>query len=112
MRNVKPTTHNQGDQVMKLGLQITYFTYPGGPAKLGETFGRIVRDAERAGFDSAWVMDHFFQIGSWGPQEADMLEAYSALSYAAALTERIKLGAMVTGVTYRYPGILVKTATT
>src|SRR3984893_2026620 len=97
---------------MKLGLQMTYFTYPGGPARLGETFGRIVRDAENAGFYSAWVMDHFFQIGGWGPPEREMLEAYSALSYAAALTSRIKLGAMVTGVTYRYPGILVKTATT
>ena len=97
---------------MKLGLQMTYFTYPGGAERLGETFGRIVRDAESAGFYSAWVMDHFFQIGGWGPPEREMLEAYSALSYAAALTSRIKLGAMVTGVTYRYPGILVKTATT
>jgi F420-dependent oxidoreductase-like protein len=90
---------------------MTYFTYPGGPAQLGETFGRIVRDAESAGLYSAWVMDHFFQIGGWGDPSREMLEAYSALSYAAALTSRIKLGAMVTGVTYRYPGILVKTAT-
>ena len=96
---------------MKLGLQMTYFTYPGGVERLGETFGRIVRDAESAGLYSAWVMDHFFQIGGWGPPEREMVEAYSALSYAAALTSRIKLGAMVTGVTYRYPGILVKTAT-
>jgi F420-dependent oxidoreductase-like protein len=96
---------------MKLGLQIPYFTYPGGVERLGETFGRIVRDAESAGFYSAWVMDHFFQIGGWGPPEREMVEAYSALSYAAALTSRIKLGAMVTGVTYRYPGILIKTAT-
>ncbi|HEX8217719.1 MAG TPA: TIGR03560 family F420-dependent LLM class oxidoreductase [Chloroflexia bacterium] len=97
---------------MKLGLQITYFTYPGGPAALADTFGRIVRDAEAAGLYSVWVMDHFFQIGGWGPNELEMLEAYSALSYAAALTERVKLGALVTGVTYRHPGILVKTATT
>ncbi len=97
---------------MKLGLQMTYFTYPGGPERLGETFGRIVRGVEDAGLYSVWVMDHFFQIGGWGPPEREMLEAYSALSYAAALTTRVKLGAMVTGVTYRYPGILVKTATT
>jgi len=96
---------------MKLGLQMTYFTYPGGVERLGEIFGRIVRDAESADLYSAWVMDHFFQIGGWGPPEREMVEAYSALSYAAALTSRIKLGAMVTGVTYRYPGILVKTAT-
>ena len=97
---------------MKVGLQIPIFTFPGGPAKLGETFGRIVQNAEAAGFESVWVMDHFFQIQSVGPKEMDMLEGYNALSYAAALTKRVKLGVLVTGVTYRYPGILVKTATT
>jgi F420-dependent oxidoreductase-like protein len=110
-----PAVHSENRfrrKAVKLGLQMTYFTYPGGTEQLGRTFGRIVRDAEKAGFDSAWVMDHFFQIGGWGAPEREMLEAYSALSYAAALTERIKLGAMVTGVTYRHPGILVKTATT
>jgi F420-dependent oxidoreductase-like protein len=90
---------------------MTYFTYPGGTPQLGETFGRIVHDAESAGLYSAWVMDHFFQLGGWGPPEREMVEAYSALSYAAALTSRIKLGTLVTGVTYRYPAILVKTAT-
>ena len=64
---------------MKIGLQIPYYTYPGGPAAIAETFGRIVREAEAAGFDSVWVMDHFFQIGGWGPPEREMLEAYSAL---------------------------------
>src|SRR5687767_4951333 len=97
---------------MKVGLQIPYFTYPGGNAKLGETFGRIVQDAEAAGFYSLWVMDHFFQIGGLGPKEREMLECYSALSYAAALTKRVKLGPLVVGVTYRHPGILLKTATT
>src|SRR5438270_7364312 len=97
---------------MKLGLQIPYFTYPGGPTNIGKTFARIVKEAEEAGFYSVWVMDHFFQIGGWGPKELEMLECYSALSYAAALTDRVKLGALVTGVTYRYPGILIKTATT
>lgn len=97
---------------MKLGLQITYFTYPGGPEKLGEDFKRIVQEAEAAGFHSVWVMDHFFQIPSWGTPDREMLEAYSALSYAAAVTNRVKLGALVTGITYRRPGVLVKTATT
>ena len=97
---------------MKLGLQITYFTYPGGPTNLAPTFGRVVQDAEAAGLYSVWVMDHFFQIGSWGANELDMLEGYSALSYAAALTQRVKLGTLVTGVTYRHPGVLIKTATT
>jgi F420-dependent oxidoreductase-like protein len=96
---------------MKIGLQIPYYTYPGGPASIRETFGRIVQEAEASGFHSVWVMDHFFQISGWGPKELEMLEAYSALSFAAAITNRVKLGALVTGVTYRHPGILVKTAT-
>lgn len=97
---------------MRLGLQIPYFTYADGQDRLGETFGRIVQEAEAAGFYSIWVMDHFFQIDGLGPKELEMLECYSALSYAAALTKRVKLGPLVVGVTYRHPGILVKTATT
>ena len=57
-------------------------------------------------------MDHFYQIPGVGPAEHEMLESYSALAFAAARTNRIKLGTMVTGVTYRYPGLLVKTVTT
>src|SRR5207253_1236347 len=91
---------------------IPYYTYPGGPQAIGETFARIVQEAEDAGLYSVWVMDHFFQIGGWGAKEREMLEGYSALAYAAALTKRVKLGTLVTGVTYRHPGILVKTATT
>jgi F420-dependent oxidoreductase-like protein len=97
---------------MKLGLQIPVFTYPQGQENLGDMFGLIAERAERAGFYSLWVMDHFFQIGFAGPPEMEMLEGWSALAFAAARTNRIKLGTMVTGVTYRYPGILVKTATT
>jgi F420-dependent oxidoreductase-like protein len=97
---------------MRVGLQIPNFTWPGGPGRLGETFGLIAERAERAGFASFWVMDHFFQIGSVGPPENEMLEGWSALAFAAARTTRIRLGTMVTGVTYRHPGILVKTATT
>src|SRR5260370_17513998 len=59
-----------------------------------------------------WVMDHFIQIRNVGPAENEMLESYSALAFAAGHTNRIKLGTMVTGVTYRYPGLLVKTVTT
>ncbi len=61
---------------------------------------------------SFWVMDHFFQIGMVGPPENEMLEGYTALAFAAGVTERIRLGTMVTGVTYRHPGVLVKTVTT
>src|SRR4029078_3866213 len=69
-------------------------------------------DAEQAGMSSFWVMDHFFQISMVGPPEHEMLEGYAPLSHVAAVTERMALGTLVTGVTYRHPGILVKTVTT
>jgi F420-dependent oxidoreductase-like protein len=94
---------------MRIGLQVTSFTWPNQQGSLGETFGLIVQRAERAGLFSLWVMDHFFQIPGVGSAEHEMLEGYSALAFAAARTNRIKLGTMVTGVTYRYPGLLVKT---
>ncbi|HVA24986.1 MAG TPA: LLM class F420-dependent oxidoreductase [Chloroflexota bacterium] len=97
---------------MKLGLQVPDFTFPGGSVQLGSDLGKIARAAEDAGFASFWVMDHFFQIENVGPVDHEMLEAYSTLAYVAALTKRMRLGAMVTGVTYRYPGILAKTVTT
>ncbi|HEY5626049.1 MAG TPA: LLM class flavin-dependent oxidoreductase, partial [Dehalococcoidia bacterium] len=97
---------------MKVGLQIPYFTWPGGAVEMGGKLAHIARTAEDAGFDSAWVMDHYFQIPMVGPVEADMLEAYTTLGYLAGHTKRLTLGTMVTGVTYRHPGILVKQVTT
>jgi F420-dependent oxidoreductase-like protein len=97
---------------MRLGLQVPSFTWPNGQEQLGDTFAVIAQRAERAGLYSFWVMDHFFQIRGVGPAEHEMLEGWSALAFAAGHTNRIKLGTMVTGVTYRHPGILVKTATT
>jgi F420-dependent oxidoreductase-like protein len=97
---------------MRLGLQVPDFTWPGSPQSLGPTFAGIARNAEASGMASLWVMDHFFQISMVGPPEHEMLEGYSALAFAAGVTERIRLGTMVTGVTYRHPGVLVKTVTT
>jgi F420-dependent oxidoreductase-like protein len=97
---------------MKIGLQVPNFTWPGGPARIGGKLAEVARVVDDAGFYSLWVMDHFFQISMVGPPENDMLESYSTLGYLAALTKKVKLGTMVTGVIYRYPGILVKTATT
>jgi F420-dependent oxidoreductase-like protein len=96
---------------MKLGLQIPSFTWPGGAADLAPTLARIGQAAEQAGFASLWVMDHFFQIEMIGKPEEPMLEGYSALNFLAAVTKQIRLGTLVTGVIYRYPGILVKTMT-
>jgi F420-dependent oxidoreductase-like protein len=97
---------------MRLGLQVPNFTWPQGQSQLGDMFGLIAERAERAGLYSFWVMDHFFQIRNVGPAENEMLEGWSALAFAAGRTNHIKLGTMVTGVTYRYPALLVKTATT
>jgi F420-dependent oxidoreductase-like protein len=97
---------------VKIGLAVSSFTWPGGPARIGPTFGQIARDAEQAGVASLWVMDHFLQIPIFGPPEAEMLEAYTTLAFAAGQTQRLELGALVTGVTPRHPGVLVKTVTT
>src|SRR5438477_12856128 len=97
---------------MKIGLQVPVFTWAGGPPELGRKFADIARAVDEAGFDSLWVMDHFFQIGSASRASMEMLECYTALGFAAGVTKRVRLGAMVTGVTYRHPGILAKTVTT
>jgi len=97
---------------MRLGLQVSDFTWPVPHEVMGRTFATTARTAEQAGMASFWVMDHFFQIPMIGPPEREMLEAYTALAFIAGKTERIKLGTMVTGVTYRQPAILVKAVST
>src|SRR5258708_24616834 len=97
---------------MRVGVLISNITRAADPELLSGTFGLVVGQAERAGFYSLWVPDHFFQIPWIGSPEQEMLEGWSALAYAAGRTNRIKLGTMVTGVTNRHPGILVKMATT
>ena len=96
---------------MKFGLQIVQFNWPGSPVNIGPKLAEIGKTAESAGFDSIWVMDHFFQMDMPGmglKPEEPMLEGYTALSYLAAVTERARLGTMVTGVNYRHPGHLLK----
>ena len=97
---------------MKIGLQISRFNWPGGTPAIGQTLARIVRSADDAGYDSLWVMDHFFQIRGLGPAEDPMLEGWTALGYMAAHSSRARLGLMVGGIHYRLPGLWVKAATT
>jgi F420-dependent oxidoreductase-like protein len=97
---------------MKAGLQIPSFTWPDGPASIGPVLARVVRDADDAGFDSIWVMDHFFQIRGVGRPEEPMLEGWTTLGYMAAHSTRARLGLMVGGVHYRQPALWVKAATT
>ena len=97
---------------MKVGLQICSFTWPGGAREIGPTLARIVRQADDLGFDSLWVMDHFFQIRGVGKPEEPMLEGMTTLGFIAANTSRARLGLMVGGVHYRDPGLWIKSTTT
>jgi alkanesulfonate monooxygenase SsuD/methylene tetrahydromethanopterin reductase-like flavin-dependent oxidoreductase (luciferase family) len=97
---------------VKVGLQIRSFSFPGDATSIAPTLARIVRTADDVGFDSIWVMDHFFQIRGVGPPEEPMLEGWTTLGWMAANTRRARLGLMVGGVHYRYPGLWVKAATT
>jgi F420-dependent oxidoreductase-like protein len=97
---------------MKFGLQINSFTWPGGAAAIGPTLAQVTRTADDVGFDSIWVMDHFFQIRGLGPPEAPMLEGLTALGFMAANSERARLGLMVGGIHYRLPGLWIKATTT
>ena len=98
---------------MKVGLQVPRFHWPGSPGNIGSKLAEIAGAADEAGFDSLWVMDHFYQVGQgYGEPEEPMLEGYTALAYMAAVTRNVRLGTMVTGAFYRPPGVLVKMVTT
>jgi F420-dependent oxidoreductase-like protein len=99
---------------VNIGLQIPSFKYPGGTAAIRPKLKEIVTTAEKAGFYSLWVMDHYYQIkGLFGESYTDpMLESYTTLGYFAGLTEKAYLGVLVTGVLYRHPSVLMKMVNT
>ncbi|HEX7591010.1 MAG TPA: LLM class F420-dependent oxidoreductase, partial [Candidatus Limnocylindrales bacterium] len=97
---------------MKIGLQISSFTWPGGDAAIGATLARIAETADGVGFDSLWVMDHFYQIRGVGKPEEPMLEGWSALAFKAAHSKSATLGLMVGGIHYRQAALWAKAATT
>jgi F420-dependent oxidoreductase-like protein len=98
---------------MKIGLHVPSFAWEGGPDAMCDHLANVCEAAEAAGFDQITVMDHFFALGAGeGAYRNPMLEAYTALGFIAARTSKVRVGALVTGVTYRHPGILVKQATT
>jgi F420-dependent oxidoreductase-like protein len=97
---------------LDFGLQISRFSWPGGPAETAERLAAIAAEAEAAGFGSIWVMDHFLQIPSIGREWDDMLESYTTLGFLAGRTETARLGVLVTGMTYRNLAHLAKIVAT
>ncbi|MFY1701260.1 LLM class F420-dependent oxidoreductase [Micromonospora sp. WMMA1923] len=97
---------------MKLGLHYWNFATPAETAAIAPTLLTTATTAEQAGVASFTVMDHYFQMDTMAPAEDPMLEAYTTLGFVAARTERMNLGVLVTGVMYRYPGLLAKIVTT
>ena len=93
---------------MDLGLHYWNFSTPAGPQRIAETLAAAAQTAEEAGFAEFSVMDHYFQIEQRARAGEPMLEAYTTLGYVAALTRRIRLAVLVTGVMYRHPGLLAK----
>ncbi|MFL5880295.1 MAG: LLM class F420-dependent oxidoreductase [Actinomycetota bacterium] len=97
---------------MKLGLHYWNYSIPSDPAEMAATLSETARIADEAGFSGFSVMDHYFQMEHTGSAAEPMLEAYTTLGHVAALSERMTLGVLVTGVMYRHPGLLAKTVTT
>ena len=98
---------------MRVSIGVTNYSWPSGPGELGAELGRLVRAADQAGVDTVWVADHLLQADpTAAADQTEMLEAYTTLGFLAARTERVRLGTMVTGVTFREPALLVKAVTT
>ena len=97
---------------MQLELHISRFDWAGGPAGIGPGVAALAKRAEAIGIRTLSFMDHFFQMDWMAPATDPMLEGYTALGFVAGCTERLRLRLLVTGVTYRHPGLLAKTVTT
>src|SRR3954470_15446841 len=97
---------------MQLDLHCSRFDWAGGPAGIGSGVADLAQRAETIGVRTLSFMDHFFQMDWMAPAEHPMLEGYTALGLVAGRTTTLRLRLLVTGVTYRHPGLLAKTVTT
>ncbi|MCU1413287.1 MAG: family F420-dependent class oxidoreductase [Microbacteriaceae bacterium] len=97
---------------MKLGIHFMNFTLPGEPQTLAGLISSTAKIADEGGVSSFTFMDHWFQMEAFSNAHDPMLEGYTSLGFVAGQTSRVKLGLLVTGVTYRYPGLLAQTVTT
>src|SRR6188474_1206308 len=100
----------QGGTPMKLSISITNYSWPRG--EVASRLADLCAVIDETGLDTVWVADHLLQADPSSTPEAEMLEAYTTLGYIAARTERVRLGAMVSPVTYRAPSLLIKQVTT
>ena len=97
---------------MRIGLQLPHFR-PSTPDTMRGWLIDTVQTVDQGGFDSLWVMDHFFQLGGWlGEPEKEMIEGYTTLGFFAGITEKVKIGLLVGGVIYRHPAIVIKAVST
>ncbi|MGH2725865.1 MAG: LLM class flavin-dependent oxidoreductase, partial [Actinomycetota bacterium] len=96
----------------RIGLQIPNFTFDAPNDAMFDKVAELAVAAEETGFDSVWMMDHFYQLPPLGGPDRPMLEAYTLLGAIGARTSRVRLGALVGGVTYRNPALVAKEATT
>ncbi len=97
---------------MRFGFQFSAFDWPGGPAEIGTRLAESARILDEAGAETLFLMDHFFHLEPYFPVDAPILEGYTGLGFLSGHTRRARLGLLVTGVTYRHPGVLAKTVST
>ena len=97
---------------MELAVHCSNLTWPGGPRALAATLAEVARTADEGGISTLTLMDHYFQMEALGGPAEPMLEGYTTLGFLAAHTARVELGLLVTGVTYRHPGLLAKIVST
>jgi F420-dependent oxidoreductase-like protein len=97
---------------MRIGIHFVDFTLPGAPHSLASTLAETARVADEGGVSTFTLMDHWFQMEMMATAEDPMLEGYTALGFLAGQTQHMQLGLLVTGVTYRHPGLLAKIVTT
>src|ERR1700712_1493432 len=98
---------------MRISVSLTNYSWPSGPGRIGPELMALAVAADRSGVDTIWVADHLIQADPTAPaDDTEMLEAYTTLGFIAARTERVRVGTMVSGVTFRPPALLVKAVTT
>jgi len=97
---------------MRLGVHYANFTHPDWEHRLADRLVETAKVADQGGVFGFTVMDHWFQMEAMGGPSQPMLEGYTTLGHLAAVTDNLLLGLLVTGTTYRHPGLLAKTVTT